>query len=158
MTDWKGFLWPVLNEVLVTWGDMLVVGRRLAESRRQNAHGRVEPRSRGRLVDLDGRLKRGNRSVSARDPWICVYLRIPTRCLMDDGTLVCVVRWDFGGGKMPVLSRLVHASRMVDQGVHWTSRNRRLVRQLHFGLLCRLFLIGFRRSFDFLLGGEDGTC
>jgi len=105
----------VLNDVLVIQGERPVVDRRLAESRRQRVHRRVEP-PRSRLVDLarDLRSCRENRPVATCDPWIGgLYPFIPACCLVHEGILVYVDRYSRGDGGLPIPPGLVDASRMT---------------------------------------------
>lgn len=80
-----------------------------------------------------------------------VDLFVPTRRLVHDEILMRVVRWSRERASIPILSGLVNTSRMVSGGVDWTSGNRRLVRQLLFGPLCRSFP---RRTRGFLFGAK----
>lgn len=92
-----------------------MIDGRLAESRWQRVHRRVEHHPRIRLVDLARHLKssKGNRSMAIRDPRIDLHLVVLPRRLAYEGITVRTACWGHGRGRMPILSGLAHASRMV---------------------------------------------
>ena len=132
----------------------------LAESGWHRFRKRAELLPRGCLVDLARHLKsfRVNRSVATSDPQMGLYLVVPTCRLAHGSIMVRIVRWSRGRGRMPILSDLVYAFRMVNCGIHWTPGSRCLVRQILPGLLHRLFLVCLLRWLDFPLGARVNTC
>jgi len=78
-------------------------------------------------------------------------LFVATRRLARESIVVRIVG---RSRRMPIVSGLVHASRVVNRGVYGTPGDRSLIHGIRWSLLCLLLLTFILLLLDFLFGGK----